>query len=191
MSFHAETGCTLHGYLHAVTRSNLTAPKPAREWLAVRTRDDRKLHIAAQLRAQQEAFHKRSLADQEAALNLAQFAQLNTDLNLSSDQVQNLIITLIVRLLPTCDLTEDYVIANTLVFATQAEAPNDVASMCNYEGTALTDTATAKDPPIPPSPPESDQQAEQHAISEREKQTLLMFQELIRRRLEAGSTTTA
>lgn len=191
MSFHAETGYNLHGYLHAVTRSNLTAPKPAREWLAVRTRDDRKLHVAAQLRAQQEAFHKRSLADQEAALNLAQFAQLNTDLHLSSNQVQNLITTLIVRLLPTCDLTKDYVIANTLVFATQAEAPNDVVSMCNYEGTALADTAATKDPPIPPSPPESDQQAEQHAISEREKQTLLMFQELIRRRLEAGSTTTA
>lgn len=191
MSFHAETGCTLHGYLHAVTRSNLTAPKPAREWLAVRTRDDRKLHVAAQLRVQQEAFHKRSLADQEAALNLAQFAQLNTDLNLSSDQVQNLIITLIVRLLPTCDLIKDYVIANTLVFAAQAEAPNDVVSMCNYEGTALADTAATKDPSIPPSPPESDQQAEQHAISEREKQTLLMFQELIRRRLEGGSTTTA
>ena len=62
--------------------------------------------------------------------------------------------------------------------------------MSNDEGTAFTDTEAKKVPSIPPSPPESDQQAE-HGISEKEKQTLLMFQELIRRRLEGGSVTTA
>ena len=70
------------------------------------------------------------------------------------------------------------------------------------DGTALadtdTDTAAAaankkkkmkKNASIPPSPPESDQQVD-HAIAavgEREKQTLRMFQELIRRRLEGGA----
>lgn len=190
MCFPAEICCNLHCCSHALIRSNVTAPKPARDWLTVRARDDRKLHVAAQLRAQKEAFHKRSLAEQQAALSLAQFAQVNTDLNLSSDQVQNLISTLIVRLsYLACELTEDYVIANSMVFAAQAEAPTDVVAMSNHEGTALADTAAKKDPSIPPSPPESDQQAE-HGICEREKQTLLMFQELIRRKLEGGSATT-
>ena len=121
MCHHTEICCILHCYSHALNRSNLTAPKPAREWLTVRTRDERTLHVAAQARAQTSVFHNRSLADQQAALNLAQFAQLHPDLNLSSDQVQNLITTLIVSLFPlirnlTCNLTkDDYVITNTLL----------------------------------------------------------------------------
>lgn len=42
------------------------------------------------------SFAKRPMNEQQAALNLAQFATDNADLNLGADQVQNLVGTLIV-----------------------------------------------------------------------------------------------
>lgn len=45
-------------------------------------------------------FYKRSLIDQQAALNLAQFAQSNNDINMGGDEIQNLINTLIVSISP-------------------------------------------------------------------------------------------
>ena len=72
---------------------------PQQEKLTVRAKDEKKLQAAAAARARIEAFNKRSLADRQAALNLAQLAQSNTDLNISPDQVQSLVDTLIVSLL--------------------------------------------------------------------------------------------
>ena len=69
--------------------------------LIVREREERRARIAAAAKAQngnKEAFDKRPFIEQRTAFNLAQFAQSNTDLNLSTDQVENLIGTLIVSL---------------------------------------------------------------------------------------------
>lgn len=41
-------------------------------------------------------FHKRSVIDQQAALNLAQFAQSNNDINLGGGEIENLLNILIV-----------------------------------------------------------------------------------------------
>lgn len=46
---------------------------------------------------EQANFSRRSFVEQQTALNLAQFANANEDLNLSKDQVTNLVGTLIVR----------------------------------------------------------------------------------------------
>lgn len=45
----------------------------------------------------QETFENHPFLECQAALNLAQFAQVNPDLNISSDQIENLIAALIVR----------------------------------------------------------------------------------------------
>lgn len=48
----------------------------------------------------QETFENHPFMVCQAALNLAQFAQVNPDLNISSDQIENLIAALIVRKFP-------------------------------------------------------------------------------------------
>ena len=124
----------------------------------------------AQLKSE---FNKRSFLDRKAALNLAQFAHFNGDLGLSADDVENLLATLIVRI--ACQGA--YVTANEK----QAEAPPDVVAMINDPPT--------KAPTIPPSPPSSESRPDQaeSALSEKEKNMLLMIQELIRRRLESAA----
>ncbi|KAI9845227.1 MAG: hypothetical protein M1837_004982 [Sclerophora amabilis] len=109
---------------------------------------------------QREELEKRSFIDQKAALNLAQFSQANSDLNLGVDEVDNLITTLI------------------------AEAPTEVVSLLSE--------SVGKASIIPPSPPSSDSRPDQPepALSQKERNTLQVFQELIRRRLE-GATVTA
>ena len=73
-----------------------------------RARDARRLRAAAirsaKAKAQRiadqrlkAAFDDRPFLDRQAALNLAQFSQANSDLNLGSSEVENLIGTLIVR----------------------------------------------------------------------------------------------
>ena len=47
---------------------------------------------------QQANFARRSFVEKQLALNLAQFAAANTDLDLGKDQVENLVGTLIVSL---------------------------------------------------------------------------------------------
>ncbi|KAI9751417.1 MAG: hypothetical protein M4579_006082 [Chaenotheca gracillima] len=109
---------------------------------------------------QTSTLEKRSLIDQKAALNLAQFAQANSDLNLSSDAVDNLI--------------------NMLI----AEAPSDVIS--------LVSETIAKESAVPPSPPSSDSRPDQPelAVSQKERNTLLLLQQLITRRLNGGNAAT-
>lgn len=76
--------------------------------LRARARDARRLRAAATRSAKANAeriadrklkdgFDKRSFIDRQAALNLAQFSKANSDLNLGSSEVENLIGTLIVR----------------------------------------------------------------------------------------------
>ncbi len=59
---------------------------------------EQKLRATAQAQADKKAFEKRPFAERQAALNLAQFARQNNDLNLSTDQVENLVGTLIVSI---------------------------------------------------------------------------------------------
>lgn len=54
--------------------------------------------IEQQKAANRERFQRRSFVEQKVALNLAQLAQQTPDLNISSDQVENLVDTLIVSL---------------------------------------------------------------------------------------------
>jgi hypothetical protein len=63
----------------------------------------RKARIAAEAPRQlaQANFARRSFREKQMALNLAQFASANKDLDLGSDQVENLVGTLIVSL--TCN----------------------------------------------------------------------------------------
>ena len=49
---------------------------------------------------QQANFARRSFREKQMALNLAQFANANTDLDLGSDEVENLVGTLIVSRTP-------------------------------------------------------------------------------------------
>lgn len=75
--------------------------------LRARARDARRLRAAAirsaKAKAQRiadqklkDAFENRPFLDRQAALNLAHFSQANSDLNLGSSEVENLIGTLIV-----------------------------------------------------------------------------------------------
>ncbi len=134
---------------------------------------EQKLRAAAQAQAETKDFRKRPFAERKAALNLAQFARQNQDLNISADQVENLVSTLIVSPMPP-----QKSMTSALTLYPQAEAPPEVVAMC-------TETATSKlskDPSIPPSPPESDQP--ENGVSQKEREALTMIQELIRRRLE-------
>lgn len=73
-----------------------------------RARDARRLRVAATRSAKakaqriadqklKDAFDNRPFLDRQAALNLAQFSLANSDLDLGSSEVENLIGTLIVR----------------------------------------------------------------------------------------------
>lgn len=55
-----------------------------------------KIAAAAPRQLAQANFARRSIREQKMALNLAQFANANQDLDLGSDQVENLVGTLIV-----------------------------------------------------------------------------------------------
>lgn len=76
--------------------------------IRARARDARRLRAAATGSAKanaqriadrklKNAFDQRPFLDRQAALNLAQFSKTNSDLNLGSSEVENLIGTLIVR----------------------------------------------------------------------------------------------
>lgn len=71
----------------------------------------------------QEAFENHRFVECQAALNLTQFAQANADLNLSSDQIENLIAALIVRKLSSTRVDD----ARADFF--QSEAPAEVAAL--------------------------------------------------------------
>lgn len=125
----------------------------------------------------QANFARRSIRDQQMALNLAQFANANQDLDLGSDQVENLVGTLIVshRIIHPVQL-----FAN---LSTQAEAPSEVVEeiMAGEDAEKARSSASA----IPPSPPSSEQT---DALSEAQRKDLLVLQELIRRKLDGGKT---
>lgn len=58
------------------------------------------MRLVAAARAQKEAFAKRPLVERQAAYHLAALAQANPDSGLDSNQVENLIGTLIVCIPP-------------------------------------------------------------------------------------------
>ncbi len=95
------------------------------------------------------------------ALNLAQFAHSNQDLDLGSDQVENLVGTLI------------------------AEAPAEVVDEIVAGETADAEKASSATYANPPRPPSSEQP---DALSEAQKKEMLVLQELIRRRLDGAKT---
>ena len=73
------------------------------------------------------------------------------------------------------DLTQDVL---------QSEAPEAVVAMCGDEGFRDSTTTIDRDPSIPPTPPISDlQDPKDLKMSAKERQQLLMLQELVRRRL--------
>ncbi|KAK5114509.1 hypothetical protein LTR62_002444 [Meristemomyces frigidus] len=110
----------------------------------------------AQIPALQQAnFTRHSFDEQQVALNLAQFATANQDLDLGSDKVQDLVGTLI------------------------AEAPAEVVDgyMASADNVEMKETA----PTVPLSPPTSE---ETDQLSAEQRKQLLNLQELIRRKLE-------
>lgn len=110
----------------------------------------------------QETFENHPFVECQAALNLTQFAQANADLNLSSDQIENLIAALIVRKSSparVCNARADFF---------QAEAPAEVAALFPN----MTQPATSQ----------SSAPAASH-ITHFDRRTLELLQELIRRHL--------
>ncbi|KAK3108032.1 hypothetical protein LTR53_017808 [Teratosphaeriaceae sp. CCFEE 6253] len=109
---------------------------------------------------QQADFVRRSFVEKQLALNLAQFATANRDLDLGSDQVDKLVAALI------------------------AEAPSEVVD--EYTAAEDADEKTKSSiTVIPPSPPNSDQT---DSLSAAQRTELQMLQELIRRKLEICKT---
>ncbi|KAK5124500.1 hypothetical protein LTR85_001717 [Meristemomyces frigidus] len=106
---------------------------------------------------QQANFSRRSFVEQQLALNLAQFANTNKDLDLGSDQVENLVGTLI------------------------AEAPSEVVD--DFTAAENAEKAKSSASIIPPSPPPSDQP---DSLSTEQRRELQKLQELIRRKLEGS-----
>lgn len=94
---HSLTDNVIHQLV--LTRSGRSYYEAAlQQQMTVRAREERKMHLVAAAMAQKEAFAKRPLAERQAAYHLAAFAQANPDSGLDSNQVENLIGTLIVRL---------------------------------------------------------------------------------------------
>ncbi|KAH9828383.1 PHD-finger [Teratosphaeria destructans] len=110
---------------------------------------------------QQANFARRSFAEQQLALNLAQFAAAdgNKDLDLGKDKMNILLGTLI------------------------AEAPQEVVSAKTAEETV--EAAKSSAAAIPPSPPSSEQTDQLSAEQRRELENL---QELIRRKLDQSKS---
>ncbi|KAK3674584.1 hypothetical protein LTR78_005670 [Recurvomyces mirabilis] len=108
---------------------------------------------------QQANFARRPFAEQQLALNLAQFASANQDLDLGSDQVENLIGTLI------------------------AEAPTEIVD--DYTAVTVAVEGKIDVPAVPLSPPTSEQTDQ---LSAEQRKQLLELQELIRRKLESSKT---
>ncbi|KAF2772605.1 hypothetical protein EJ03DRAFT_188634 [Teratosphaeria nubilosa] len=110
---------------------------------------------------QQANFARRSFAEQQLALNLAQFAaaDANRDLDLGNDKMNVLLGTLI------------------------AEAPQEVVSAKTAEETV--EAAKSSASAIPPSPPSSEQTDQLSAEQRRELENL---QELIRRKLDQSKS---
>lgn len=104
----------------------------------------------------QETFENHPFVECQAALNLTQFAQANADLNLSSDQIENLIAALIVRKLSPARVGD----ARADFF--QAEAPAEVAAL--FPNMAKSATSVSN-------------------ITNFDRRTLELLQELIRRQL--------
>ncbi|KAK1814732.1 hypothetical protein LTR12_010868 [Friedmanniomyces endolithicus] len=110
----------------------------------------------------QANFARRSFAEKQLALNLAQFASANKDLVLGSDQVDNLVGALIAE--APSEVVEDFMAAE------------------NAAGERPESSVTAV---VPPSPPNSDQT---DSISAEQRRQLQMLQELIRRKLGSSKT---
>ncbi|KAI5364150.1 Putative peptidase M24, Zinc finger, PHD-type, Zinc finger, FYVE/PHD-type, creatinase/aminopeptidase [Septoria linicola] len=106
----------------------------------------------------QANFAKRPFIEQQLALNLAQLAADNKELDLSEDQVENLIGVLI------------------------AEAPAEVVDEFMADGAEKIMSSSSV---VPQSPPTSEQTV---ALAAEQRKKLLLLQELIRRKLEGGKT---
>ena len=89
---------------HVIHRSVLTCSDRShyeaalQQQMTTRAQEERQMHLVAAAKAQKEAFAKRPLAERQAAYHLAAFAQANPAGGLDSNQVENLIGTLIVSL---------------------------------------------------------------------------------------------
>jgi len=115
-----------------------------------------KAMVAAQHKATMQNLIARPLAQQQAALNLARFANKEKDIGLSEGKLDLLLLTLTVRLLPLPHL--HCLRSSALICLSQAEANSDVTTALDNAG--------------PPS------------VSESERESLLQLQELILRRLK-------
>jgi hypothetical protein len=111
--------------------------------------------VTTQRKASMQNFYARPMQQQQAALNLARFAQRETDIGLGEGKVDALILSLTVRLL--CHLP--HFRSSALTYVKQSEAPLEVT--------------TAIDNASPPS------------VVKDEREQLLKLQELIARRLKA------
>nr|POF15631.1 hypothetical protein CFP56_48825 [Quercus suber] len=123
-------------------------------------------------------FAKRSFSEQQVALNLTQFATANQDLDLGRDQVENLVGALIVSL----GLLRSCPCMYTDIAFHQAEAPSNVVN--EYLAAEDAEKAQSSSSGIP-SPPASEQPEQ---LSAKQRNELLMLQELIRRRLQGNKT---
>lgn len=113
-------------------------------------------------------FSRRSFLEKQTALSLVQFSTQQSDLELGSGRVENLLGTLIVS--PSCNMTVQSR-AEALIRTSQAEAPADVVEK-------MMDAEAARDDnshPLASVPVQ---------LSASQRSELLLLQELIRRRLD-------
>ncbi|KAI9832674.1 MAG: hypothetical protein M1819_004259 [Sarea resinae] len=167
-------------FIDKIKRTRPREKHPSNVYPATARLAERKLRAdaAAEMRLRSD-LNKRSFIDRKAALNLAQIASAQDDLNLGANEVENLI--------------------NTLI----AESPEDVVAMMDVDEPNVSTPATTTHPADPPSPPTSEERSalfdvhgktkEQTKVQdkEKEKRTLLLLQELIRRRLEGAGDADA
>lgn len=134
---------------------------------------------------EQANFAKRPFNEKQLALQLAQFASDNQDLNLGFDQVENLVGALIVSpfTLPLTRASRPMTSVTVLILLSQAEAPSEVVDeMMAAEDVEKSKSASSA---IPPSPPSSEQPEQ---LSTEQRKELQLLQELIRRKLENSKT---
>lgn len=132
------------------------------------------------LTLEKDNFAKRSIHEQQVALNLAQFATSNADLNLGADQVQNLLGTLIAE--------APSEVVDRIMLERQARACVTPPPQASGKSTALPAESVVPTTEAGASIAGAvDLTAEANALSAEERNQLQKLQELIRRKLEGSS----
>lgn len=153
----------------------------------------------------QPNFTERPIREQQAALNLTQFAKANDDLDLGGDRIENLTAALIAEA-PTDVVESEPAVtpakpAERVDSAKMAELSETADNAMNGQNgdsaengetaddgeTAETTVASAPTQAVKPSSRAANKAKQQSPLSKEERADLLLLQELIRRRLE-GST---